>query len=217
MYGGLLCFLVCIYRRKSHETDLPAEQGQAEPQIRVSRQNENKGRKRYSQAPQGKRPVQTHRFRREEALLTNGASSRPCEHENAKYGHERAREETKGANPSLVLVKTLKREERLKKRGDIKKVFSRGKRLSCRGAKLFVLQNNLPYNRICFTFSRGFGNAVKRNRAKRLGREAYRSFKPQLNGGHDMVLLVYPEDAGATFARRVEQLRILLGKAGVLQ
>ena len=117
----------------------------------------------------------------------------------------------------MVLVNTFKREERLKKRDDIRAVFGRGKRFSCRGAKLFVLQNNLPHNRICFTFPQGFGTAVQRNRARRLGREAYRSFKLRLDGGHDMVLLVYPEDAGATFSLRVEQLGILLGKAGILQ
>ena len=114
----------------------------------------------------------------------------------------------------------FRREERLKGRNVIKEVFDKGKRYNCRGAKLFMLKNSLPHNRICFTFSRGFGKAVKRNRARRLGREAYRSLKPRMNCGYDMILLVYPEDTGSTlstFAGRAQQLKILLARAGLLQ
>ncbi|MCL2190980.1 MAG: ribonuclease P protein component [Treponema sp.] len=110
-------------------------------------------------------------------------------------------------------------EERLKKGGEIREVFKKGKRVGCRGAKLFVLENGLSRNRICFTFSRGFAGAVKRNRARRLGREAYRMLKPRLSQGYDLVLLVYPEDAGSAntvgLADRSGQLRHLFAKAGL--
>jgi len=109
----------------------------------------------------------------------------------------------------------FRREERLKKGNEIREVFKRGRRIGCRGAKLFVLENGLPCNRICFTFSRGFAGAVERNRARRLGREAYRALKPGLGQGYDLVLLVYPEDGGAAFADRLGQLRHLFAKAGL--
>ena len=118
------------------------------------------------------------------------------------------------------------REERLKGRNEIKEIFGKGKRFGCRGAKLFVMKNSLPHNRICFTFSRGFGNAVTRNRTRRLCREAYRSLKPRLNGGYDMVVLAYPAEnrvnpllpakGGSALAARVEQLTTLFFRAGVL-
>ncbi|MDR0455380.1 MAG: ribonuclease P protein component [Treponema sp.] len=107
------------------------------------------------------------------------------------------------------------REERLKRRNEIREVFDKGKRTGCRGAKLFVLKNNLCRSRICFTFSRGFGTAVERNRARRLGREAYRHLKPRLRCGYDLILLVYPEDS-QTFAGRMEQLEYLFTRAGLL-
>ena len=88
----------------------------------------------------------------------------------------------------------FRRDEHLKGRREIREVFDKGKRFGIRGAKLFVLKNDLLYNRICFSFSRGFGNAVVRNRARRLGREAFRLLKPRLAGGHDLILLVYPEE-----------------------
>ncbi|MDR0585510.1 MAG: ribonuclease P protein component [Treponema sp.] len=118
----------------------------------------------------------------------------------------------------------FKREERLKGRNEIREVFSRGKRFGCRGAKLFVLKNSLSRNRICFTFSRGFGNAVERNRTRRLGREAYRYLRPRLAGGCDLILLVYPETAPVPAAAakknglavRTGQLSFLLTKAGLL-
>jgi len=79
-----------------------------------------------------------------------------------------------------------------------------------------VLKNNLPRNRICFTFSRGFGTAVKRNRARRLGREAYRNLKSRLSCGYDLILLLYPEDASQTLAGRREQMEYLFTRAGLL-
>ena len=109
----------------------------------------------------------------------------------------------------------FRREEHLKKRNEIREVFGKGKRIGCRGAKLFVLKNKLPHNRICFTFPRGFGTAVERNRAKRFGREAYRNLKPRIRRGYDLILLVYPED-NAAFTGRVEQMKHLFARAGLL-
>jgi len=89
------------------------------------------------------------------------------------------------------------------------------------------LNNNLPYNRICFTLSRPKGvarsvwNAVSRNRAKRLGREAFRLMKNRIYAGFDLILLVY---VGADFGKlkteslsdRIRQLESLFIKAGLL-
>jgi len=128
----------------------------------------------------------------------------------------------------------FKREERLKGRNEIREVFGKGKRFSCRGARLFLLKNDLPINRVCFTFSKGklskgkqvskrntLGNSVSRNRAKRLGREAYRLMKHSLKCGYDMILLVYPETETPVkmpgLSDRTTQLESLFSKAGLLK
>ena len=110
----------------------------------------------------------------------------------------------------------FKREERLTGRGDIEGVFGKGKRTGCRGARLFVIKNGLSRNRICFTFSRGFAGAVERNRAKRLGREAYRNLKSGIKSGYDIILLVYPDNPARAYAGRLGQLRYLFTRAGLL-
>jgi ribonuclease P protein component len=108
----------------------------------------------------------------------------------------------------------FKRDERLKRREAIQAVFNHRKAVSCPGAKLFRLENGLAQNRIAFTFARKFGNAVERNRARRVGREAYRLLKNRLKSGYDLVLLVYP---GKDFlADRIDQLVTLFSRAGLL-
>jgi len=77
-----------------------------------------------------------------------------------------------------------------------------------------MLRNGLPHNRIAFTFSRKFGNAVERNRCRRLSREAYRMLRNELREGYDLVLLVYPGQD--VFSVRMEQMRKLFSRAGLL-
>jgi ribonuclease P protein component len=110
--------------------------------------------------------------------------------------------------------------ERLKQSEGIRKVFKSGRSYGCPGAKLFVVKNGLPHNRIGFTLARKFGNAPQRNRAKRLGREAYRLLRPRLAGGFDLVFLVYPPPQGAPSLRpdlklRLKQLDRLFTLAGL--
>jgi ribonuclease P protein component len=117
----------------------------------------------------------------------------------------------------------FRRKEHLKGRDEIRAVFNRGKGVGCGGAKLFVLKNDLFDNRICFALPRKFGNAVKRNRARRLSREAYRHLRPRLKGGYDMVLLVYPGGNGGgetspgaeNLRTRMKQLKNLFAKAAL--
>ncbi len=104
-------------------------------------------------------------------------------------------------------------EEKIKNTSEIRNVFRKGKKVSTNGAKLFILPNDLSFNRIAFTFPRGFGNAVQRNYSKRLSREAYRHIKNNFKCGYDMVLLVYRGEESYSF--RCEQICFLSKKAGL--
>jgi ribonuclease P protein component len=114
----------------------------------------------------------------------------------------------------------FKRDERVKRRDDIRRVFKQGRVVSCPGAKLFVLkqmdnanETKQAKNRIAFTFSRKFGNAVQRNRARRLGREAYRYIRNDLKAGYDLVWLLYP--GPDVLVERKKQLETLCSRAGL--
>ncbi len=76
------------------------------------------------------------------------------------------------------------------------------------------MENALPYNRVLVAPVRKAGNAVARNRLRRVGKEAYRRLKPRLRGGFDMAFVLYPGDY--SFSERLEQFQRLLRDARVL-
>lgn len=108
-------------------------------------------------------------------------------------------------------------DEHIKKSCEIKNLFKNGKKVSILGAKLFYLPNNLNFNRIGFPLSRGYGNAVQRNRARRFSRETYRINKIHLNTGYDMLFLIYPSSEKDSFSTRCIQFRTLCQKAGLFK
>lgn len=66
---------------------------------------------------------------------------------------------------------------------DFQKVYRTGKRFEGVLMTAFVLPNNLSHNRLGVTASRkALGNAVQRNRAKRLLRETFRLQETSLSG-----------------------------------
>lgn len=54
---------------------------------------------------------------------------------------------------------------------------------------IYIRRNNLGKNRIGITTSKKIGNAVKRNRARRIIKEAYRLSEPELKQGYDYVFV----------------------------
>ena len=112
----------------------------------------------------------------------------------------------------------FRKKEHLKKNAAITRVFKNGRIVNCSGCKLFFLANELNCNRIAFSFVRKYGNAVRRNRVRRLGREAYRLMKEELKTGYDLVLLYYPhkDENRGTLTETKGQLITLFKKAGIM-
>ncbi len=98
----------------------------------------------------------------------------------------------------MTTDRRLRRRERIRKRNDIKHVFSEGVR--CRRSVLSVaaVRNDLEYSRLGVGASVKLCNAVKRNRLKRLAREAFRLNKAGIPVGLDIFVMV--AEAGAELA-----------------
>jgi ribonuclease P protein component len=80
-------------------------------------------------------------------------------------------------------------EYRIRKGADFKRAYDR--RCSATDGLLLVFgeKNNLPHARLGLSVSKKVGNAVARNRWKRLLREAFRTTRPQLPPGVDLVVI----------------------------
>ena len=112
-------------------------------------------------------------------------------------------------------VGLFRRNERIKKTGDFKRLFKTGKKTTISGAKLFYTKNHADINRVGFSLPRSYGNAVQRNLSKRYSREVYRLLKAHLNTGYDMIVLVYP--GKDSFHSRYAQFQLLFRNAGLIK
>jgi ribonuclease P protein component len=56
----------------------------------------------------------------------------------------------------------------------------------------WALPNGLAFNRMGISIGRPVGNAVLRNRVKRLLRESFRQFPPDFPRGYDLLVMVRP-------------------------
>lgn len=109
--------------------------------------------------------------------------------------------------------KSLTKKERLSAGKAVAGVFLSGQRVSAQGLKLVFIKNGLPFNRAAFSPVRGFGGSVKRNRARRVLKEIYRTNKHLFAPGYDMVLIIYPGDYG--YREREKAFLSLCAKAGL--
>ena len=79
--------------------------------------------------------------------------------------------------------------ETLKDNKDFLNLYRKGKYIPSRYSVIYVKPNGRPFNRLGITAGKKIGNAVHRNRAKRLIRLAYRNAEVSLPVGMDIVIV----------------------------
>ena len=92
--------------------------------------------------------------------------------------------------PKGSLGGAFPRAARLLARRDFLRVGRRGRRVYLRDLVIIVDRNTLPLTRLGITVSRKAGKAVRRNRAKRLIREYFRTHLGRFAPGFDLVVIV---------------------------
>jgi len=81
---------------------------------------------------------------------------------------------------------------------------------------LVLLEQGSSNSRFAVTAGASIGNAVKRNRAKRLLRAALRDFLPEAKPGYEGVLIARKSLLNATYGDTKNALSSLLFKAGII-
>jgi len=87
---------------------------------------------------------------------------------------------------------TFRKEEHLRKPREFDTVFENGRVVRDGQLRIFNLPNGLDYSRIGLVVGKRIGSAVRRNRVKRLFREAFRLNKSRLPRGFDLVVVPLP-------------------------
>lgn len=109
----------------------------------------------------------------------------------------------------------MKRSFRLTRSLDIKRVRRSGKSYAHPLVVLYALKSDQPGVRVAVSAGLTVGNAVKRNRAKRLLRAAISGLLPQMTPGFDLLLLARSALPASDLQQVRAALSNLLDQAGL--
>jgi ribonuclease P protein component len=102
--------------------------------------------------------------------------------------------------------------EHLRRQADFRRVYDRRRSVSNDWLIVYACENDLPYLRLGLSVSRKVGGAVRRNRLRRLYREAFRLTRHQMPVGMDLILIPRRPEA-PTLAVLTESLPRLVRQA----
>ena len=77
----------------------------------------------------------------------------------------------------------------LKENKDFRRLYYRGETIASKTLVTYAMKNRSKVCKIGITTSKKIGNAVERNRSRRVIRAAYRELEPRINGHWDFVFV----------------------------
>jgi ribonuclease P protein component len=111
---------------------------------------------------------------------------------------------------------TFRPQEHLRRGADFRRLYDQGRRCAGRLLVLYVLVGTTGGRRVGVVTSRRIGNAVTRNRARRLMREAYRLNKLKLPEHLELVMIARSAIAQTGLAQVQAEMLALWRQAAIL-
>lgn len=110
----------------------------------------------------------------------------------------------------------MKETEAIKLNREFKSLYYRGGSEVSKTLVFYFKKNKSSKNRLGLTVSKRVGNAVVRNRVKRLIKENYRLKEDNIKKGYDLVIVARGRAATANFHIISKDFEYLLKKSGLL-
>ena len=105
----------------------------------------------------------------------------------------------------------------LKSNSDFRRLYNRGKAVTDPALVVYYSKNRAGICRIGITTSKKIGNAVERNRSRRVIREAFRQVCPDINPCYDIVMAARSKTKYLKSTRVAETMRRIFGEQGMLK
>ena len=110
----------------------------------------------------------------------------------------------------------MKNTQPIKLNKDFRRLYAKGKSQAGGFVVVYAKRNNKEYNRVGFSVSKSLGNAVMRNRTKRLMRESFRLMEDKLLWGYDMIVVGRNRAAGKTYAQISKDMHFVMRTLGII-
>lgn len=105
----------------------------------------------------------------------------------------------------------------LKENKDFRRLYYRGKSEASPVLVTYVMKNRLGYTRVGITSGKKIGNAVKRNRARRVIRASFAQCEDRLSGSFDIVFVARTKTTQVKMQQVLSEMEVHLGKLGVIK
>ena len=110
----------------------------------------------------------------------------------------------------------MKQTVTIKSNCDFRRIYGKGKSFQGPALVSYVLKNRAGICRIGITTSKKIGNAVERNRSRRVIRAAYSMIEDKVEGNYDIVFVARTKTKYIKSTKLAEMMLLQLTQAGVI-